>query len=161
VKKPNLLLIGGIVTGLLACCLGIAFIFFVPTTSVQATVSDVYWQTSVPVEEVRAVSYNNERGSPPSGAYNVSCDTQSEEVCEQKTIDQGNGYAEVVEDCHTETEQYAITPGMSGRPSRRTHRRDDLPITSSRPVHRSAPAINGYIQLQQVDNGIKNYNPVI
>ena len=49
---------------------------------------------------------NNERGSPPSDAYNVSCRTESEEVCEQKTVDQGNGYAEVVEECHTETEQY-------------------------------------------------------
>ncbi len=105
-KKPNWLLLAGIAGGLLACCLGLFFLFIFPTSTVQATVSDVHWQTSVPVEEVRAVDYNNERGSPPSDAYNVSCDTQSRDVCEQKTIDKGNGYAEVVEDCQTETEQY-------------------------------------------------------
>jgi hypothetical protein len=27
-------------------------------------------------------------------------------VCEEKTIDRGDGSAEVVEDCHTESEQY-------------------------------------------------------
>ncbi len=105
-KNPNWLMIGGIAVALFACCLAVFFVFVLPTSSVQATVTDIYWQTSVPVEEVQAVDYNNERGSPPSGAYNVSCDTQSEEVCEQKTIDKGNGFAEVVEDCHTETEQY-------------------------------------------------------
>jgi hypothetical protein len=67
---------------------------------------DVYWQTSVPLQEIRAVDYNNEPGSPPSGAYNVSCRDESQEVCEQRTVDRGNGYSEVVEDCHTETQQY-------------------------------------------------------
>jgi hypothetical protein len=69
-------------------------------------VTDVHWETSVPVEEVRAVDYNNEPGSPPSGAYDVSCRDESHDVCQQKTIDKGNGYSEVVEECHTETEQY-------------------------------------------------------
>lgn len=105
-KKTNWLLIGGIAGGLLACCLAILFLFVFPTSSVQATVTDVHWQTSVPVQEVQAVHYSNESGSPPSDAYDVSCDTRSEEVCEERTIDQGNGYAEVVEECHTETEQY-------------------------------------------------------
>ena len=27
-------------------------------------------------------------------------------MCEEKTIDRGDGYAEVVEDCHTESERY-------------------------------------------------------
>jgi len=58
------------------------------------------------VQEVRAVDYSNERGSPPSDAYNVSCRTDSEEVCEDKTIDKGNGYAEVVTECRTVSEQY-------------------------------------------------------
>jgi len=73
---------------------------------VEGTVTDVSWQTSVPVQEVQAVDHNNERGSPPSDAYNVSCQTESQEVCEDKTVDQGNGFGEVVQECHTESEDY-------------------------------------------------------
>ena len=105
-SKTNWLLIGGIIGFLAICCIAIAAIFFLPTKSVQATVSDVRWQTSVPVQEIHAVDYNNEAGSPPSDAYDVSCHDESKDVCEQKTIDKGNGYSEVVEDCHTETQQY-------------------------------------------------------
>lgn len=107
-KKPsrNTWLILGAVLGCLAIlCVG-ALILFAPSSSVQATVTDVYWQTSVPVQEIQAVNYSNERGSPPSDAYDVSCRDESQEVCEQKTIDKGNGYSEVVEECHTETETY-------------------------------------------------------
>lgn len=105
-KPFNWLIAGGVGAFLLLCCAAILFMFVFPSRSVDGTVSNVYWKTSVPVQEVRAVDYNNERGSPPSDAYNVSCRTDSEEVCEQKTVDQGNGYAEVVEECHTVTEQY-------------------------------------------------------
>jgi hypothetical protein len=105
-KKTNWLLIGGILGFLAICCIAAIALFALPTKSVQATVTDVYWQTSVPLQEIRAVDYNNERGSPPSDAYNVSCRNESRDVCEQKTIDKGNGYSEVVEECHTETEQY-------------------------------------------------------
>jgi ribosomal protein L40E len=105
-KKPNWLLLGGIGAALAVCCIAILALFVFPSSSVKATVTDVYWQTSVPVQEIRAVDYNNERGNPPSDAYNVSCRDESQEVCEQKTIDKGNGYAEQVEDCHTETQKY-------------------------------------------------------
>lgn len=105
-KKPNWLLLGGILAALAICCIAIVFLLFAPSSSVQATVTDVYWQSSVPVQEIRAVDHNNERGNPPSDAYNVSCQTESREVCEERTIDRGDGYAEVVEECHTETEQY-------------------------------------------------------
>ncbi len=105
-KKTNWLLIGGILGFLAICCVVIAALFLIPTKSVQATVTDVHWQTSVPLQEIRPVDYNNQRGSPPSDAYNVSCRTESKDVCQQKTIDKGNGYSEVVEECHTETEQY-------------------------------------------------------
>jgi len=106
-KKPtNWKLIGGIAAVLTICCVVGAFLVFFPTSSVEATVSSVHWETSVPVQEVQAVNYTNERGNPPSGAYNESCRTESEDVCEQKTIDQGNGYSEVVEECHTESTQY-------------------------------------------------------
>ncbi len=105
-KKTNWILIGGILAFLAICCVGIAVLFLFPTKSVQATVTDIHWQTSVPVEEIRSVDYNNERGNPPSDAYNVSCHDESQDVCENKTVDKGNGYSEVVEECHTETEQY-------------------------------------------------------
>lgn len=104
-KKTNWLLIGGILGALALCCVVIAALFL-PSKSVQATVVDVHWQTSVPLQEIRAVDYSNEAGSPPSDAYNVSCRDESRDVCEQKTIDRGNGYSEVVEECHTETQQY-------------------------------------------------------
>jgi ribosomal protein L40E len=105
-KKTNWLLIGGILAGLAVCCVVIGALFFLPSKSVKATVVDVHWQTSVPVQEIRAADYNNEPGSPPSDAYDVSCRDDSHDVCEQKTIDKGNGYSEVVEECHTETQQY-------------------------------------------------------
>ncbi|MDP2776717.1 MAG: zinc ribbon domain-containing protein [Anaerolineales bacterium] len=105
-KKPNWLLFGGIGAFLLTCCLAILFLFVFPSKSVQGTVTDVRWQTSVPMQEVQAVHYSNERGSAPSDAYNVSCHTESQEVCEEKTIDRGNGFAEVVQECHTESDEY-------------------------------------------------------
>jgi len=105
-KKPNWLLLGGLGGALLACCITIILLFVIPSSSVNATVSDVYWQTTVPVEEIHAVDYNDRRGNPPSDAYDVSCHDESREVCEEKTVDRGNGYAEVVEECHTESEQY-------------------------------------------------------
>jgi len=105
-KKPNWKILGAIGGALLLCCIAIAFLLFAPSSSVQATVTDLYWQTSVPVQEIQAVDYNDERGNPPSDAYNVSCREDSREICEEKTIDRGDGSAEVVEDCHTESEQY-------------------------------------------------------
>ena len=51
-------------------------------------------------------NYSNESGNPPSGAYDVSCHDESHEVCEERVVDQGNGYGEVVQDCHDESQQY-------------------------------------------------------
>ena len=105
-KKLNLKILGVIGAVLLLCCVIVGFLLLAPSSSLQGTVADVYWETSVPVQEVRAVDYSDERGNPPSDAYNVSCREESQEICEEKTIDRGDGYAEVVEDCHTETEKY-------------------------------------------------------
>ena len=105
-KKPNWLLLGGIGAGLIICCIAALLLFVLPSQSVQGTVADVYWQTSVPVQEIRAVNYNDERGNPPSDAYNVSCRDESQEFCEEKTIDRGDGSAEIIEECHTETERF-------------------------------------------------------
>ena len=105
-KSFNWLIAGGIGAVLLMCCVAAIFMFVLPSKSVEGTVTSVYWHTSIPVQEVQPVNYSNERGSPPSDAYNVSCRTESQEICEDKTIDKGNGYAEVVTECRTETEQY-------------------------------------------------------
>jgi len=105
-NKRNLFVLGGVVACLALICVGVVTMFLLPTASVQATVVDVHWQTDVPVQEVQAVRYTDQKGSPPSDAYDKSCRTESQDVCEQKTIDKGNGYSEVVEECHTETDQY-------------------------------------------------------
>ena len=89
----------GIIAALIAClvlCGVVAALFLVPSKSINATVDSVHWQTVANVEEVQAVRHNDESGSAPSGAYDVSCDDKSKEVCSDKTIDKGNGYAEVV-----------------------------------------------------------------
>jgi membrane protease subunit (stomatin/prohibitin family) len=104
-KKTNWLLIGGILAAFAICCVVIIGLFL-PSKAVEATVTDVRWQTSVPVQEIRAVDYSNESGNPPSDAYDVSCRDESREICEEKTIDKGNGYSEVVEECRDETTQY-------------------------------------------------------
>lgn len=90
----------------LVLCATIIGLFAVPATTVSATVADVRWETTVPVQEMRAVHHSNESGSPPSSAYDVSCHDESREVCQERVIDQGNGFGEVVQDCRTETQQY-------------------------------------------------------
>lgn len=105
-KKTNWFLIGGIAAFFMICCVAVFLMFVLPSKSVEGTVTDVSWQTNVPVQEVQAVNHSNERGNPPSDAYNVSCYDDSQEICEEKTIDRGNGFAEVVQECHTETQQY-------------------------------------------------------
>ena len=105
-KKPNWWLWGGIAGALAICCVAIFLIFVIPSQSLKATVTGVHWQTSVPLQEIEAVQYNDETGNPPSDAYNVSCRTESQEFCEEKTIDRGDGSAEVVEDCRTEDTKY-------------------------------------------------------
>lgn len=98
-------IVAAVVAVLVLCCGAIA-LFTIPSKSVNATVDAVHWQTVANVEEIEAVRHNDETGSVPSGAYDVSCQDESREVCEEKTIDTGTGYAEVVEECHTETTTY-------------------------------------------------------
>jgi hypothetical protein len=73
---------------------------------VAGTVSDVHWQTSIAVQEQQEVRHDNETGSVPSDAYDVSCHTESEQVCTTELVDQGNGFAEEVESCDTQNEEY-------------------------------------------------------
>jgi ribosomal protein L40E len=105
-KKTNWLLFGGIAAFFILCCVAVAAMFLIPSKSLEGTVTNVQWKTFVPVQEIRAVDYSNERGSPPSDSYNVSCRNESREVCTERVEDTGTGFGEVVEDCRTETEQY-------------------------------------------------------
>ena len=106
-KKPtNWKLIGGILGFLAVCGVVMYFLFGRTVSTVGATVTSVYWETSVPVQELRDVDYSNETGSPPSNAYNVT--SYTEEQCETKYIDQGNGFSEEVEEC-TYTDYYSYT----------------------------------------------------
>lgn len=105
-KKVNWLLIGGIAAALLLCCAVVFGMFVMPSKTVQGTVTGVEWKTYVPVEELGPVKHTRQTGSVPSKAYNVSCQTENEEICEEKTVDQGNGYAEVVRECRTDNTEY-------------------------------------------------------
>jgi hypothetical protein len=105
-KKTNWFLIGGILAFLAVCCMGIGLLFLVPSSSVEATVISVHWETYVPVQEMQSVNYSDQRGSPPSNAYNVSCRMELETVCEERTVDDGTGYGRVEEVCHDNSTQF-------------------------------------------------------
>ena len=163
-KKTNWLLFGGIGAFLLLCCAAIFFLFVFPTKSVQGTVSDVSWKTSVPVQEVHAVDHSNEAGSPPSDAYNVSCHTESKDVCEDKMVDQGNGYAEKVQDCHTESQDYCSytedewttiqTYDLNGNDLNPVY--DSPSVSSDQRIGSSSEQLTVYFNTQ---DGQKTYSP--
>ncbi len=104
--KKKWFLFGGIGAALLMCCVAAILLFVVPTESVQAKVADVHWETSVPVEEEHEVRHIEEEGNAPAGAYNVSCHTESSQVCTEKVVDQGNGFGEKVQDCEDVSKDY-------------------------------------------------------
>jgi hypothetical protein len=108
-KKPSRapwLILGGVLACIAVICVVVGALFIFPTATVEGTVTNLSWQTSVPIQEVQPVNYSNRPGSPPSDAYNVSCRTESQEVCEEKVVDTGTGYGEVVQECHTESQDY-------------------------------------------------------
>jgi len=102
----------GAVLAVIALCVAGAVFLFAPSESVAGIVSDVRWQTSIAVQEQQEVRHDNETGSVPSDAYDVSCHTESEEVCTEREVDQGNGFAEVVQDCETRSEEYCSYTAM-------------------------------------------------
>jgi hypothetical protein len=104
--RKKWLLVGGIGAALLICCIAAIVVFFIPTASLQARVTDVHWQTSVPVQAQREVQHNNEEGNPPGDAYDVSCHNETNQVCTEKVVDQGNGYGEKVQDCQDVTKNF-------------------------------------------------------
>ncbi|MCF6277880.1 MAG: zinc-ribbon domain-containing protein [Anaerolineales bacterium] len=102
-KRPWIL---GLILAVLALCVAGAIYLFSPSDSLSGVVDSVHWQTSVSVQQQQEQRYTNQTGSGPSDAYDVSCRSESQEVCTERTIDQGNGYAEVVQDCQTVNQEY-------------------------------------------------------
>jgi hypothetical protein len=156
----NLIILGSVLACLAVVCTAVIGLFFVPTASVQGTVTDVHWQTNVPVQELQPVHHTNERSSPPSDAYDVSSHT--EQQCERKTIDKGNGYSEVVEECNDVT-YYSYTVDEWKTVQTYTLQGNDL-----NPVY-DDPSIASNQQLGNksedltvtfsTDKGIKTYSP--
>ncbi len=105
-KMARLFGLGGLLFFLLLCCGLLYALFARPARTLTAQVSQVYWRTTVSVQEVQAVDYVNEPGDPPGDAYNVSCRVETTQICEETTVDRGNGYAEVIEECRDESETY-------------------------------------------------------
>jgi hypothetical protein len=138
--------------------------FAVPTGTTQATVADLHWETSVPLQEIRVVHYSNESGSPPSAAYDVSCHDGSREVCTERVVDQGNGFGEVVEDCHTETDRYcSYTVDEWTTIQTYTLEGNDLFPVFSQPSVASGQRLGdesaNYTVVFNTDSGQKRYSP--
>lgn len=100
--------------GALLLCIILAVTQFTRTSDVTGTVSGVSWQRSVPVLALRPVQRQDWRPEIPSGAPVGACEerlyrvsdqpeTRSQKVCGTPyTVDRGNGYSEVVQDCQYE-----------------------------------------------------------
>lgn len=104
-SRKKLAIIGGVAAVLALCALAVALLV-IPSKTVSAAVQAVAWQTTVSVEEQEEAHYSDQTGSPPSDAYNVSSRTENEEVCEDRTVDTGGGYAEVQQVCQSESTTY-------------------------------------------------------
>ena len=111
VGKVIMAIIGVIVVGL---CL---FLVLANRTSESlATVQDVRWERSIPIMALAPVAREAWIDGVPDSAENLACDERvrdirpepdpvlpSEEICGTPyTVDQGNGFAEVVTDCEYE-----------------------------------------------------------
>jgi hypothetical protein len=163
-KKVNVWIFAAIGAFFVICCVAAVMLFAIPSKSVKGRVTDLQWQTSVPVQEIQAVNYSNISGSAPSGAYNVSCRTDSQEICEDKTVDQGNGFAEVVTECHTESEQYCDytvdewttiqSYDLSGNDNDPVY--ENPSVTSGQRLGKSAETLT---VIFSIPDGQKNYTP--
>lgn len=117
--NPVVIVIGALVLLALIVVCVVSIINATKTEALTGTVSDVAWQTSVAVEEYMPVEDQDWKDEIPAGAVVGTCDLRyantsdspapiSTEVCgEPYTVDQGNGVAEVVQDCTYEVyEEY-------------------------------------------------------
>lgn len=101
------------IIGLVVVCILLA-VLLTRTTDLVGTVSSVAWQRSIPILEIRAVEQEGWKNEIPQDAVIGVCQerkagisdqptTRSEKVCGTPyTVDRGNGYSEVVQDCHYE-----------------------------------------------------------
>ncbi len=114
-SKVGKIMIAGI--GLMMLCMCVAWILASrPSESVRASVDSVRWERSIPIMSMAPVADEAWIDAVPNSAENVSCSEQyrqsqaqedvarkSVEVCGTPySIDQGNGFAEVVTDCEYE-----------------------------------------------------------
>lgn len=97
---------------LMICCVIGGYLLFY-RESVTGTVQNVNWQRVIPIQEIRDVTRSDWKDEIPSGADIGSCDLKyrgsqdspaaySTEVCSTELVDQGNGAAQVVENCSYE-----------------------------------------------------------
>lgn len=103
------MLIGAVVV-LVALCAVLYFVFF-STEETTGSVQSVTWELSIPIEAFGAVQYAGFSDEIPSGAAILACQekyhhtqdepvSNAEEVCGTPyTVDDGSGFAEVVQDC--------------------------------------------------------------
>lgn len=103
----------GVAAFLLVACVAIYFIF-IRTSDASARVDGVSWTRSVAIEALGPVQYEDWRTDIPAGAVLGVCTQKvakvvdnpvpnSTEVCGTPyTVDKGNGYGEVVQDCQYE-----------------------------------------------------------
>ena len=111
-SRPNLLLIGGIVVAVILLILLFSALF--RTNSTDGVVSSREWQRVIAVEQFGPVKYNDWKKEIPSEGKILQCEDryyttssspapQSTEVCGTPySVDKGNGYSEVVQDCSYE-----------------------------------------------------------
>jgi hypothetical protein len=101
-----------IIAILALCCLVIGLVFF-RTTSQIGTVQTVEWQRTIALEAQREVTRDAWRDQIPAGAEPLACHQEyrsrqdnpapgAKEVCATEYVDQGNGSAQVVENCYYE-----------------------------------------------------------
>ena len=97
----------------LACLITVGAFFFLGsrTSDTTATVQSVRWERTIPIVQQAPVEYESWEDEIPAGAQKGSCEQKyhhtqpepapgAEEVCGTPyTVDLGNGYAEVVQDC--------------------------------------------------------------
>jgi hypothetical protein len=98
---------------LLVCCVIIGFFFLHKTTS-TGVVQSLAWERAVAIQELRNVTLQAWKSDLPDGAQPISCTEKhrfdqdnpapnAKEVCGTPyQTDQGNGFAEVAQDCHYE-----------------------------------------------------------
>lgn len=113
-------LFGGIALGLLVLCCVAAIAFFVlssRTSDLNGTVSDVSWTRTIAIEALQPVEHETWKSDIPAEAIMGACNDKvhhtqdtptdnSKEVCGTPySVDQGSGYAEIVQDCRYEVYQ--------------------------------------------------------